>query len=735
LRLKIMNYSICFKRFLIIVFGLFVNVNFIGAIMLDEVTPKNIVQLTENAVQDFINTCGKSAAQKLAKSITKENIGKISSDTIRWLVKADKGLAKDIAQQITKENIKKIDWTIKWLVEVDKGLAKDIVQLITKENIEKISLDAISRWLVEADKGLAKDIAQQITKENIEKISSNTISWLVKADKELAKDIAQLITKENIEKISSDTIRWLVEVDKGLAKDIVQLITKENIEKISSDTIRWLVEADKGLAKYIAQQITKENIEKISEKISGAIAWLVEADKEVAKEIALLITIENIEKIHWLTIGWLVKADKEVAKEIALLITKENIGKIDERVIESLFEVNVLPKPIEQKVEEYKNILKEYHQCDLFFFVPEITYILRWASTLNTDIRGLQNDMQSKKHFESLKEHYNKIGALEKVLSKVENIQDRSMILRLLHVCEQEEGKGNITFIHGQQRYFFPLSETFKRIVELKKYQGRNIAGYYPLRFVQQGKEYALSDAKIADLVKNGLVNYSDGQYTLCMNAFLLGNAEKSGSYSLGYWLNNSDQSDKKSLNLTLRAIFDAYEFGEYYNRYQQEFDALEEEFLQNKKRGSLLVLSMTPEQVTKWVYPSSVGRKKDNLIVDGKETDDIVAFMRAFKVDPKRVRNEDLRFKEWVLILSDQSMDPINGVKIYPFTADDVFVRKWCKKLDGVFEKIKQDMDANQAQQPQIMMNKTMGLSNCQGQMFSQQAQVRLAVLTKQMQ
>jgi hypothetical protein len=67
-----MNYSICFKRFLIIVFGLFVNVNFIGAIMLDEVTPKNIVQLTENAVQDFINTCGKSAAQKLAKSITKE---------------------------------------------------------------------------------------------------------------------------------------------------------------------------------------------------------------------------------------------------------------------------------------------------------------------------------------------------------------------------------------------------------------------------------------------------------------------------------------------------------------------------------------------------------------------------------------------------------------------------------------------------------------------------------------
>ena len=153
-----------------------------------------------------------------------------------------------------------------------------------------------------------------------------------------------------------------------------------------------------------------------------------------------------------------------------------------------------------------------------------------------------------------------------------------------------------------------------------------------------------------------------------------------------------------------------------------------------------MLVFSLNEEQVRKWVFPSPNNRQKCSLTIDGKKTDDVVAFLKALKDDPKRVSAGDLRNIHYCLVLSDQSMDPVTGVRIYPFTADELFVKKWRKKLDALFVQIKQDIDQDKLaadNKPQVIINPTSGLinMNMNTNKLPEKAQLRLAVLAKHMQ
>ena len=79
---------------------------------------------------------------------------------------------------------------------------------------------------------------------------------------------------------------------------------------------------------------------------------------------------------------------------------------------------------------------------------------------------------------------------------------------------------------------------------------------------------------------------------------------------------------------------------------------------------------------------------------IDGKECDDAFTILKTLKEDHTKLDHEDVRNLEFCLVLSNQAMHPITGVRIYPYTVDEELVKEWRKKLDYLFIKIKKDIE-----------------------------------------
>jgi hypothetical protein len=594
---------------------------------------------------------------------------------------------------------------------------------ITPETIATITGNEIGNLLKSLNSTdqitAARQMATSITKETIVKVDARVIAYLLDADENLAQEFAELIDdKEMIVKVDARVIVYLLNADKSLAKQFAQLIDKETIVKVHAGVMHYLLNADKSLAKQFAALIDdKEMIVKVN---AGVIHYLLNADKSLAKQFAQLIDKEMLLKHdhHQLTcIYQLIHTDRSLAQKLADLIDKETITKINPEMIKFFLEVD--PSLVKQFASLLgADALNNHNSVESQLFAEKINSMQLLSKQLNipSNLIFKNSKLQSVQHFDTVESELYK-DVFKELKDRGITQEDRAMLLRVLHKSRLEEKKGNFTFIHAQVRSFLPLSDIFKRVVELCENKGNSYeSGHYPLRFVKPGGKFALDENKITQFLTKGLYgDKEDGVFTLCMNGYLFGSAGLSGRDSLDYWLRNHDQSSNKGLQLNARKMLEVYGLEAYYDRYQKEFELLWDEIAKDGARGNLLLLSLTPEQVKKWVYPSSDNRRKSYFTIDGKQTDDVALVLKTLKTDPKKLSVDDLKYLHYCLVLSDQALDPVNGVKIYPFTSDENYVRAWREKLDALFIKIKSDIAKDkhvqqQKLQPQIVQNKTSG-------------------------
>jgi hypothetical protein len=730
----------------------------------------------------------KRVVRPLARYIIEKNlITKFYYSVINTLVNADNALASMFTDYILENNLfTKVEaQMILHLILSDFSMASAYGEHILSLNKNEFwAMESLSKedWpsrksleallkifavIVDADKKLTMQFAQWLVRLEpikhknffddyfINKELGNFIKALVVADAKVGRFLLDYSIKEN----------WIMNRE----CPIVAMIGKEAVleeyyveHMIKNGLINTLhfVPTDIVLVKRIASHIIENDI--MDQTDDWIIRSLVQADISLLKPFASLMLnkktiIEYPEFIRNLMKSHPVCAD--VFAE-AIDVDDKDLFKIN---FELLVMIGSVSDAFKRKlIEKFKrcNItmnLTEYPQLEVALFAPEQFLLGSLMEELNLiDMKFGKKNIHGHQHFDLMLKDKTKSAFRDEPLQNgfcpiqfdqslrypcisllvraTREIDDRNTLLRLVEKSAQEEEKGNFTFIHGRQREFALHSEIVKHIVEMLYCDGKVLDGYYPVRKNKPGGMYAVSEEVVrkrwlnSNKDRNDAIELKNHYLYTCGGSF--GGTGFDGSCTLAYFLKNYSEKPFTTFSMTLRDDFKEHDIEKYYDKYQQEFDSLSKDFMKNNHRGNILLISMRPEQVNKWVHPGAT----NFLVVDGKSTNDVLRYLTLCRYSPERVSGYHLTRQEWLLFLSDASMDPVNGVKIYPFTSDESFVRQWREKLDALFVKIKQDIehDKQGKVQPQVSQNKTSATLNST---LNPVAQHRLAVLGKQMQ
>jgi len=194
------------------------------------------------------------------------------------------------------------------------------------------------------------------------------------------------------------------------------------------------------------------------------------------------------------------------------------------------------------------------------------------------------------------------------------------------------------------------------------------------------------------DIIERGRENFEDHDTRLrqlFLNIAFFGNTGSSnlGSSSAHYF---STDSNVSAVKVSLKDMFGMYRQEKLYEKYKNEFDALEKEHQAlSKGYGNMLFLAVPKDKVSDFVVQVAPGGYLTTSIVNGKETNDIKVILDALATDPSTVVDSDR--KEFVLAMTDTAgLDPKSGIKIHSVNAaDPEKLAAWQEKFDALMTKI----------------------------------------------
>lgn len=299
----------------------------------------------------------------------------------------------------------------------------------------------------------------------------------------------------------------------------------------------------------------------------------------------------------------------------------------------------------------------------------------------------------------------------------LDNKKIRECLLKALHRQEIETEKGRYAYFHAQKFTLYLPQRIF--VCLLERYFGKKIdkETFWALCFSKPGTN--LSFAQALKIVQDGPKTNDRGDTIRnkhFMNCSLFANTTwDMGSDTLGFFLRNFNVM-VKSFDCSHEALFEIFGWEKYYIKYAKEFGAVQDEM--NLKRGlcgTLLVHSFDEDTLKKFVYVAkSLGLKKHDLKIQGRNTDDVKKIYKAMQSDPKQFDSvEQLDHHEYVLVRADDhptdksqlgSLNPYNeGIRTYHFTTQSM--RDIEQMVEDVFVKI--DNDIEQEKQEVLIQSK----------------------------
>jgi len=603
-------------------------------------------------------------------SINETNIHTIPNETIEIILKNDATAAQKLAKCITKKNI--MDAPVFLIVNTDKSTATTCASCITKDNIKDCQYQIL--YILRADRSCAKTFASYITKDNIKDNQLATLH-IIDADQ----DCAEIIVKKAIDKdnIANDKI-FIMKIlgsNKDCAKIFTSYITKDTI-KNNLELIRRIIDTDKDCAKIFASYITKDNIR----DTQYAVGPILDTDNSYVTTFASYITKDNIKDTQY-AVGPILDTDKSYATIFASYITKDNYTSIPQRIYEFLIECGL---DIKAKLKEYGYSPKEIktNPLDSYIFAGNkynTTIYLNKISNVVTKIESSEKTFNNN-HFAT---------TFEIILSCFDHhIKPVEIRYSLADIKKQEKielEKGRYQIYHGRSSKAFVCNNVFKKILEIY-YSNPIKKSWYTMhhKFPHQYTEYD-SAIEIKKTGNSCMSNYTKERDHMQFASDLFGC--KAGSSALDYVLDNRNVDiyrgiipiDQMFELLAVELRLQKNALQKYYLRYKDCFDMLyllEKQF----KYGTLLMYSLDKEILSNFTFVTHNGSGKKDIpisidgIGDTLESKDVLDTLLN---NPEKFNRKDKKY-EYVFVMGQDhendknklgTTNPFNSkIDIYQF-------------------------------------------------------------------
>lgn len=240
---------------------------------------------------------------------------------------------------------------------------------------------------------------------------------------------------------------------------------------------------------------------------------------------------------------------------------------------------------------------------------------------------------------------------------------------------------GNIVFYHGQAWALHYAADIYRELCSLSL--GHNMPeNYIPLRFSDKTQE----------------------RDYLHMNFSLFGNPEDETCNSLFYFVHDVNRNSSKT---SFDTMFKQFNLGDYYKKYQDDFDQLERLHSKATINGNLLLLSFTPHQASKLIstheIPISINLPLGYTYqMSSKNVPTIINNIKK-RVALKNRHSDTDASENWInnwyamMPITKKTLDPETGPRVYSFnTADPDVMANYEKIRRELFDKIKSDIEKN---------------------------------------
>ena len=353
------------------------------------------------------------------------------------------------------------------------------------------------------------------------------------------------------------------------------------------------------------------------------------------------VTTANISQCDDEALELLYKAVPSFKKQFIKLIEKCGISNVPHFMVHHMYTAHeegkewVLEK-IQDSVKIFKDEKKEL--LDIFLFDPMKALRLIKNIKLLDNYQEVFKSMKISQSSQHFSECITMVG--EEMGYRLQySTELRIQLIQALKKASEEEEKGNIVFFHAQKQYWGFLQDIFKQLWNMyfsdKKPVGDD---YWFFRYNLPGMN--LPFEKLLEVIEIGRMMSIWPFETLYMNYALFGSTWGRGSSSAKYVQNNHDYCPIK---LTIRELFEAFGWENYYDTHASEFEELEKLFLKSSgKYGTIIVLSFSKDSVNEYVCSSQSGGQRAPKIINGIATDDVLKIITTLKEKPDTIQDAD---------------------------------------------------------------------------------------------
>jgi hypothetical protein len=179
----------------------------------------------------------------------------------------------------------------------------------------------------------------------------------------------------------------------------------------------------------------------------------------------------------------------------------------------------------------------------------------------------------------------------------------------------------------------------------------------------------------------------------LFLNTQLFGNMGVGGSSSFSYFLRSDNASGQ--VKVRVQDIFAQFGQSAIYEKYKDEFEALEREHKTLSIKGELLVVAVPKERVNEDVTVMTVGgTAAPQYMINGKMTNNVREILEVRKKDPS-IGDNELNF---TLAMTDTcALNPASGIKFHSVQGvDRQTYAAWQAKADALMAKIEAEFKAS---------------------------------------
>jgi len=533
--------------------------------------------------------------------------------------------------------------------------------------------------------------------------------------------------------INNMTFEDIITLDPGcicsLIWEYIDLVDRSQNNLADKDPRNKLFIALASRINYFS--LSPKNITDLHPFILRAIVLIAHDEKnsDCLKHIKSCITKDNIALCDDQFLELLYKDDEKIKNEFVNLINEKGVWSVPHFMVQHIYYLNSEGKNwITEKIKKSAVIHKERSVLEYFLINP--LYALRWIK----NIKLLDNAQEI---FETMKLSQSAQHFVENLMLVSEDMGYcllklpgyRGQLYQAMKIAEKEELKGNIVFFHAQKKGWGYLQDCFKNLWNIYYNEKKSINDdYWFFRYNLPGTN--LPFHKVSEIMNRTWHDSGFDFETHYMNYAIFGSTFPRGSSTSKYAKNNHDYA---STNISVRQLFETFDWDDYYDIFSSEFKELEELFIKlSGSYGNLIVMSFTPSETKKLICTGKEYGYRSSKKIEGIETHDPVKIVHALKYNPKSIENNDSTSKKEILALDrveffacmtdgkegeylkedgEGFLNPYNTrIRMYPVRSGNL--KDYFEKLKQLFEKIKTKIELDkknkafekQQEQPKVL-------------------------------